>query len=329
MNDPSSILRYDPDPIDWGHHDKPAARDRLAATARAAIHRKLEEGAACFQPSEDLVNAINTAIILRSPLLLTGDPGTGKTQVGYYLAKYFGIRVFHYQVHSDSKASDLRYDFDAVAYLRDAYLASSQPGKAQARPVRSSRPPDRAHPRYLHKGKLWQVYEEKDECVLLIDEIDKAPRDFPNDLLQELADYCFEHPFRPGRLIERGELPPPIMVITSNGERRLPDPFLRRCIVHHIELNENLLGRVLNAWSGQVAAGLTLEVQQQALERFLELRKNLKMHTRPPGTAEFLMWLTRLNAHREDGSQLVVDRLNKLPYLNCLIKAREDYEHLK
>ena len=272
MSDALSFLRYQPTRIDWQHHRSGKARERLAASAGVAIHRRLSEGARNFLPSEHLVNAINAAIASRSPLLLTGDPGTGKTQVAYYLEKYFGIPLFHYQVHSDSSARDLRYDFDAVAYLRDAYLASLHAGKESRSPLKSAAPPARTDPRYLHKGKLWQAYEHPGECILLIDEIDKAPRDFPNDLLQELADYRFDHPFPPNPAIERGDLPPPIVIITSNGERRLPDPFLRRCIVHHIELNEELRARILGAWADELAARLPPPVQQQALKRFLELR---------------------------------------------------------
>ena len=185
MTDPHQFL---PHRVDWAHHDETAARARLQASAQVALHRRLDEGARHFRPPADLVDAINAAIASRSPLLLTGDPGTGKTQVAYYLARYFGIALFHYQVHSDSSARDLRYDFDAVAYLRDAYLASLN---LSQHPTAHGAAPDRTDRRYLHKGKLWQAYEHDGECVLLIDEIDKAPRDFPNDLLQELADYYY------------------------------------------------------------------------------------------------------------------------------------------
>lgn len=323
MTDSLNFLPYQEHRLDWSRHHPDKARERLAASAGVAIHRRLSEGARNFLPSEYLVNAINAAIASRSPLLLTGDPGTGKTQVAYYLQKYFDIPLFHYQVHSDSSARDLRYDFDAVAYLRDAYLASLRLSESKGSP-------ERTDPRYLHKGKLWLAYEHDGECVLLIDEIDKAPRDFPNDLLQELADYCFDHPFPPNPRIERGKRPPPIVVITSNGERRLPDPFLRRCIVHHIELDEELLKRILGAWADEFAARLPPPVQQQALKRFLELRGRLEKRSRPPGAAELLIWLTVLaaqgaTAEKIQGSVLLKD----LPALDCLIKDHEDYTHLR
>ena len=326
MTDPLNVLHHQAATRDWGPADQAAARGRLAASADAASRRTLRTGARYFQPSEHLVNAVNAAIASRSPLLLTGDPGTGKTQVAYYLERYFGIPLFHYQVHSDSSARDLRYDFDAVAYLRDAYLAAL-PVRGAKRGARAA-PPKRTDPRYLHPGKLWQAYEHDGECVLLIDEIDKAPRDFPNDLLQELADWCFEHPFPPGEPITRGTRPPPLVVITSNGERRLPDPFLRRCIVHHIELTEALLGRILDAWADQFAAGLPRPVQDRALARFKEVRRCLERRSRPPSAAELLIWLTVLAARGTTLEQLAVERLDQLPALECLIKDHEDYGHL-
>ncbi len=331
MTDSLNFLRYQPQGIDWDKHDPATERKRLAASAHAADHRRLQQGARNFLPSEYLVNAVNAAIATRSPLLLTGDPGTGKTQVAYYLEQYFGIPLFHYQVHSDSSARDLRYDFDAVAYLRDAYLASLHLEQSDTEPAA---PPERTDPRYLHKGKLWLAYEHPGEYVLLINEIDKAPRDFPNDLLQELADYCFDHPFPsdpPNPPIERGDRPPPIVIITSNGERRLPDPFLRRCIVHHIELDEELLTRILGAWEGEFAERLSPPVQKQAFRRFLELRRRLEKRSRPPpGAAELLIWLTILAAQGAELKQLQDEvPLAELPALEGLIKDHENYAHLR
>jgi MoxR-like ATPase len=328
----TDFIRYPPKGIDWRRHDQAAARARLAASAQAARRRRLRDGALHFQPSEHLVNAINAAIASRSPLLLTGDPGTGKTQVAWFLAKYFDIPLFDYQVRSESTARDLRYDFDAVAYLRDAYLASVGPPPSVASEDNPAQTPEgtadpRAHPRYLKPGKLWQAYAHDGESVLLIDEIDKAPRDFPNDLLQELADYRFDHPFDPSRPIERGDRPPPIVVVTSNGERRLPDPFLRRCIVHHIDLDERLLRRILAAWQGEFKT-LDAAPQAAALERFLVLREKLARRTRAPGAAELLIWLTVLASQSVTAPRLDGTKLPDLPGLECLIKDHEDYAHL-
>jgi MoxR-like ATPase len=149
-------------------------------------------GAERFVAPDRLVAAINAALATRSPLLLTGDPGTGKTETAYFLARWLGHRrpvgqPLHFQVRSDSSANDLRYDFDAVAYLQDAY--------AQQIPEVGPGEDPRLHPRYLRPGPLWQAYQSQQECVLLIDEIDKAPRDFPNDLLQEFSEQAFAKPF--------------------------------------------------------------------------------------------------------------------------------------
>jgi MoxR-like ATPase len=329
MNSKADFIRSNSDggfgKIDWSRHDPKAAQARLAASAKVASHRRLQTGAARFVPSEHLINAINAAIAARAPLLLTGDPGTGKTQVAYFLSRYFGIELFHYQVHSDSSARDLRYDFDAVAYLRDAYLASVQK-RAGDTPVI----PLRTDPSYLQSGKLWQAYEHENECVLLIDEIDKAPRDFPNDLLLELADYRFDHPFPPAEPIARPEhLPPPIVIITSNGERRLPDPFLRRCIVHHIELDDQLLERILDAWADEFAEGLSADARRAALVRFNEIRRRLETRSRPPGAAELLIWLTVLAARGTSEKRIAEAPLQALPSLECLIKDHEDQQHLR
>jgi len=147
--------------------------------------------------------------------------------------------------------------------------------------------------------------------------------------LQELADYRFEHPFPPNPPVERGDLPPPIVIITSNGERRLPDPFLRRCIVHHIELDETLLTRILQAWSDEFSPHLPPQVQQQALSRFFEVRAKLAKRSRPPGAAELLIWLTVLAAQGATSAQIKDVALAELPALHSLIKDHEDYDHLR
>ena len=144
-----------------------------------------------------------------------------------------------------------------------------------------------------------------------------------------MADYRFDHPFPPNQPIERGDLPPPIVIITSNGERRLPDPFLRRCIVHHIELDKELLARILGAWSDEFAARLPPPVQQQALARFLELRERLEKRSRPPGAAELLIWLTVLAANGTESKQIQDVPLDKLPAIDSLIKDHEDYAYLR
>jgi MoxR-like ATPase len=323
---------------DWETHDPAAVRHQLHRTKDAARERDLKRAARRFRPPPDLLTAVNTALAVRAPLLLTGDPGTGKTQVAWFLAEYFGIALFEYQVRSDSTATDLRYDFDAVAYLRDAYLATLgrvHNDGCEAAPTRDGpegddrmAPDPRSHPRYLKPGVLWSAYQHPGECVLLIDEIDKAPRDFPNDLLQELDQHRFAHPFAPRRFVARGEQPPPLVVITSNGERRLPDAFLRRCIVHHIELDDVLLEAILDAWQVQFPA-LDAATRRTALDRFKQVRA-IKKLSRIPGVAELIVWLSALSAQGIQAADLEApgQSLAHLPALACLIKDHEDYRHL-
>jgi MoxR-like ATPase len=336
MPEPGRIIELTAAGIDWHRHDAAAAKAACARLARhrgTAYQRRLEAGARRFQPSRDLVNAIDAALVSGSPLLLTGDPGTGKTQVAWFLAEYFRVPLFDFQVRSDTTALALRYDFDAVAYLRDAYLTSIGEDADVRREVEQEmrdndlRDP-RSTSRYLKPGRLWETYEHEGDCVLLIDEIDKAPRDFPNDLLQELSEYRFAHPFERGRMIERGEQPTPILVITSNAERRLPDAFLRRCVLHHIWLNGPLLERILDAWGDEFAA-LGEEGIAQALRRFLDLREQLQQRSsRPPGTAELLVWLTVLSAWGVTADQLQDCQAAELPALECLVKDHDDRELL-
>jgi MoxR-like ATPase len=212
---------------DSNRHDPAAARQQLEACKLPQSLRDFKASAPHFQLDPDLETAINMALAVGAPLLLTGEPGTGKTQVAYYLGWYFGIEVFDYPVKSTSTAEDMKYDFDAVAYLH----AAQHPASAKKPLIREQ---------FLQKKALWRAYEWEAPSVLLIDEIDKAPRDFPNDLLQELDKHEFHHPFYE-KLMIRPKSKPPIVVITSNAERRLPDPFLRRCIFHHIQLTQDLL----------------------------------------------------------------------------------------
>ncbi|MEE9352618.1 MAG: MoxR family ATPase [Thiotrichaceae bacterium] len=314
-------------PDNWQQHDAPQYEQQLQSSANIAEERKLEKSAERFQPSQDLLNAINAALAARAPLLLTGEPGTGKTQVAWFLKRFFKIELFEYQVRSNSQSADLRYDFDAVAYLRDAYLAKDKDEKDGAEQGNTEPQQDpRSHPKYLKKGPLWNAYEHTSECLLLIDEIDKAPRDFPNDLLQEIDQHRFAHPFHQGEDVER-QGAPPIIIITSNGERRLPDAFLRRCIVHHIEIDK-ILEDIMQAWKSQFPKLKDTAIRKQALKRFQEIR-SLRL-SKKPGAAELLLWLTVLSAQdiqAEDISDEVAKK--DLPALLCLIKDHTDYKLLE
>lgn len=324
-SDPFHIV-YKPD--DWDDHNsddsdsKRRALDYLAKTTPRVELRDLDAAAQRFQPSNELRNAINAALAARAPLLLTGEPGSGKTQVAWFLKRFFGIELFEYQVRSNSQASDLRYDFDAVAYLHDAYVERHNTANANAEQQGSANDP-RSNSKYLKPGPLWQVYSQEDEKILLIDEIDKASRDFPNDILQELDQHRFAHPFHPKQFIERKGAPP-IIIITSNGERRLPDAFLRRCVVHHITLDDQLLQDIMQAWGIQFP-NLSVSTRKIALQRFQDIRSNNRL-SKKPGAAELLLWLTVLSAKQVKAEELNEEiALKDLPELVCLIKDHADY----
>jgi MoxR-like ATPase len=286
--------------------------ERREALGRRALPPSLgshREAARSFQPDPDLVDAVNVALAVGAPLLLTGEPGTGKTQVAFYLAWFFDIEEHLYPlyVRSTTTAEDLLYRFDAVAYLH-----------AANDPARRGQTVEKAD--FVEKGPLWRAYDAGGPAVVLLDEIDKAPRDFPNDLLNVLDQHTFHVP-EAGRTVSRGAAAPPIVVITSNSERRLPEPFLRRCIFHHIEFTEELLRRAVEARVGDFP-NLIPEVREEAIQRFLELRgRDLR---KKPATAELLVWLTLLSAR---GGVTVEDLrlpLRSLPALAALVKDRDD-----
>jgi MoxR-like ATPase len=292
----------------------------LAARRPPASLRSHRSGAPFFQPSPELVTAVNIALTVQAPLLLTGEPGTGKTQVAHYLAWYFEIesKLFVLDVRSTTTTSDLLYRFDTVAYFHQAQD-----------PARAGQPLDRG--KFIDRGPLWLAFETEGSSMVLIDEIDKAPRDFPNDLLNVLDQHQFAVPDLPH---EHGQIPvirlpegkaPPLVVITSNSERRLPEPFLRRCIFHHIEFTVEVLRKAMQA---HLAAfpHLDDEVRELALERFLEIRR-LPLRKKP-ATAEFLVWLSVLSAQNEVVPRDLKRPLDELPALATLIKDRDDLSKL-
>ncbi len=312
-----------------------AGDGREAMRHRPFVHfeSSLEAGARHFVPGEQLENAINTAIAVGLPLLISGESGTGKTQTAYYIARKLGLgEVIHFQVKSTSRAQDLLYAFDTVRYFRDAW------GDAMTRRQVASEatPDDRAagdrdalsREPYVEAGPLWQAIAKEPPRVLLIDEIDKAPNDFPNDLLFELDEMKFKVPELDRVVASPDPSQRPIVVITSNRERRLPEPFLRRCAFHHIKFDEALLEKAVERRKEQFR-GLDDGFIRLALERFLALRAESLNLRKPPSTGEYLVWLRVLALRLGNSSEALNRPLDELPFLSLLVKHREDLKRLQ
>lgn len=294
--------------------DIPDAGERLAALGRRHIPESLrshEAAAVHYVPDQELKDAIHVALAVGAPLLLTGEPGTGKTQVAYYIADQFGLlrdRLFPLFVRSTHTAEDLLYSFDAVGYLH----AANDPARRNTHITKGE---------FVTEGPLWQAYQADGPTVVLIDEIDKAPRDFPNDLLNVLDKHEFHCPER-GERISLGDRPPPVVVITSNSERRLPEPFLRRCVFHHIKLTPALVDRAVRAHAGADFPSLGDDLIDAAVDCFHRLREHDLR--KPPATAELLVWLTVLAARPGTRVGELQGRLIDLPALATLVKDRDD-----
>jgi len=281
----------------------------------------LKKDAVNFVAGEALADAINTSIAVGKPLLLTGEPGTGKTQTAYYTAWQLNVECIHFQVKSDSTARDLLYDFDMVRYFRDAHLQNINLQNEQ-------KDKELEKSKYIAKRALWDAIDMAKEKgipqVLLIDEIDKAPRDFPNDLLHELDQMEFSI-IETGKKISTPQQLRPIVFITSNSERRLPEPFLRRCVYHHIVFNDIIANLAVKSRREDFKS-LSDDFLDLALRRFLSLRdQNLR---KPPSTSELLVWLRVLSLVVDKDTEQLEEDLSKLPYLSILLKDHQDIEEL-
>lgn len=309
MTNRPTFERLDPQRLDDDAHRRSALAARSlprAVTSHAAAAQR-------YDPDPALVDAVNVALAAGAPLLLTGEPGTGKTQLAHYLAWYFHLPAdgehqafFPVYVRSSTTAEDLLYHFDAVAYLH----AAQDPSRKGTLDKHA----------FVEPGALWRAYDVKGPSLVLLDEIDKAPRDFPNDLLNVLDKHEFT--VRETRRVVQAEGPPPVVVITSNSERRLPEPFLRRCVVHHIAFTDELVRRAMQARRMDFPS-LPADAQEVALQRFLELRdRELR---KKPATAELLTWLMVLAARGDISAKgLRATALAELPALSVLIKDQDD-----
>ncbi|MBL8563600.1 MAG: MoxR family ATPase [Gemmobacter sp.] len=256
--------------------------------------------------SDDLAVAVNAAVTLQRPLLVKGEPGTGKTELARQVAASLGLPMLEWNVKSTTKAQQGLYEYDAVSRLRDSQL-----GEARVHEVRN----------YIRKGKLWQAFEAEGRVVLLIDEIDKADIEFPNDLLQELDRMEF-HVYETGETIRARHRP--IVIITSNNEKELPDAFLRRCFFHYIRFPD---AETLRAIVEVHFPGIKEGLLAAALTQFFEIRETPGLKKKP-STSEVLDWLKLLLAEDLGPEDLKREGRSLLPRLHGALLKNEQDVHL-
>ncbi len=262
------------------------------------------EGTQDYIATDDLRVAVNAAIALERPLLIKGEPGTGKTVLAYELSKALDAPLITWHIKSTTKAQQALYEYDAVTRLRDSQL-----GEERVKDVRN----------YLKKGKMWEAFEAQRRPILLIDEIDKADIEFPNDLLQELDRMEF-YVYETDETIKAKVRP--IVLITSNNEKELPDAFLRRCFFHYIKFPEEA---TMQAIIDVHFPGIKQKLVAEALRIFYDMRKvpGLK---KKPSTSELLDWLKLLMVEDIDESVLRERDPSKLipPLHGALLKNEQD-----
>jgi MoxR-like ATPase len=261
-------------------------------------------GTKSYIATEDLKVAVNAAIVLERPLLVKGEPGTGKTVLAEEIAKAIGAPLLTWHIKSTTKAQQGLYDYDAVSRLRDSQL-----GDARVSDIRN----------YIKRGKLWEAFTADARPVLLIDEIDKADIEFPNDLLLELDRMEF-HVYETGETVRAEKRP--IVLITSNNEKELPDAFLRRCFFHYIKFPD---AETMREIVEVHFPGIKKRLVEEALRVFFEVREvpGLK---KKPSTSELLDWL-KLLLNEDIGPETLRERdPRKLipPLHGALLKNEQD-----
>ena len=255
--------------------------------------------------TEDLEMAVNAAINLEKPLLVKGEPGTGKTELAKQVALKLGLTLFEWNIKSTTKAHQGLYEYDAVSRLRDSQL-----GDKKVNDIKN----------YIKKGTIWSAFSSKEKAVLLIDEIDKADIEFPNDLLHELDKMKFLV-YETGEVISANKRP--IVIITSNNEKELPDAFLRRCFFHYIQFPDHeTLKKIINVHFPDIKKNLL----QSALEIFFDIREvpGLK---KKPSTSEILDWIKLLLVEDISVTDLKKEPKDMLPILyGALLKNEQDVQ---
>ncbi|GGY20505.1 AAA family ATPase [Paludibacterium paludis] len=262
-----------------------------------------------YVATDDLMMAVNAAITLERPLLIKGEPGTGKTMLAEEIARSLSRELIVWPVKSTTKAQHGLYEYDAVSRLRDSQL-----GDARVADIAN----------YIVKGKLWQAFEADNPPVLLIDEIDKADIEFPNDLLRELDQMEFFVP-ELQRFVKARQRP--VIVITSNNEKELPDAFLRRCFFHYIRFPD---ASTMQAIVDVHYPGLQTTLVREALEIFFSLRE-LPGLKKKPTTSELLDWIRLLTAGNITPAELAPVRQGEAapPLAGALLKNEQDLHLLE
>ena len=254
--------------------------------------------------TSDLTVAVNASIALEKPLLVKGEPGTGKTELAKQIATSLDLEIIEWSIKSTTKAQQGLYEYDAVSRLRDSQLGNTV----------------KKVEKYIKKGKLWISFETKNKSVLLIDEIDKADIEFPNDLLQELDKMEF-HVYETGQLVKAKNRP--IVIITSNNEKELPEAFLRRCFFHYIQFPElETLKKIVKVHFPEIKKSLL----NSALQTYFEIRETPGLKKKP-STSEALDWIKLLLIEDLDPADLKSNNKDLLPKLHgALIKNEQDIQ---
>ena len=262
-----------------------------------------------YVATKDLQMAVNAAVTLQRPLLIKGEPGTGKTLLAEEVAAALGMPLMQWHVKSTTKAQQGLYEYDAVSRLRDSQLGSEQVHDIG---------------NYIKKGKLWQAFDADERVVLLIDEIDKADIEFPNDLLVELDKMEF-HVYETGERVQAKHRP--VVIITSNNEKELPDAFLRRCFFHYINFPDKL---TMKAIVDVHYPGISQTLVAEAMQMFFDVR-DIPGLKKKPSTSELIDWLKLLMADEIPQDILANrDRTKAIPPLyGALLKNEQDVQLLE
>lgn len=256
-----------------------------------------------YVATEELQMAVNAAITLQRPLLIKGEPGTGKTLLAFEIANALGMEMYTWHIKSTTSAQQGLYEYDAVSRLRDSQL-----GDEKVHDIAN----------YIKKGQLWKAFESDKQVLLLIDEIDKADIEFPNDLLQELDKmefYCYE---LQKTIVAKHR---PVVIITSNNEKELPDAFLRRCFFHYIRFpDRDTMIKIIDVHF----PGLEQELIDNALKSFYQLREVNGLKKRP-STSELLDWIKLL---KMGAASKLAENNQEPPYVGALLKNEQDLDLL-